>query len=114
MNTLPLRIFISHSSKDHHFCLQLVQDLQRVLEDEDAVWYDVHGGLAGSDAWWHTIEQELSTRNIFIVVLSPEAVTSKWVNDEIHIALRRTNDSDHASRMRVFSICISPVRFALT
>jgi tetratricopeptide (TPR) repeat protein len=108
MHTQPPRIFISHSSKDHHFCLQLVGDLQRVLEDEDAVWYDVDGGLAGSDAWWHTIEQELSTRNIFMVVLSPEAVTSKWVNDEIDIARRRTNDSDPASRMRLFPVLYQP------
>jgi len=54
MSTSP-RIFISHSSKDDDFGTQLVEDLRRVLGDEDAVWYDSQGGLRGGDAWWHKI-----------------------------------------------------------
>ena len=67
MQTPPLRLFISHSSQDHHFCLQLVEDLRSVLGNEDAVWYDAHGGLHGGDAWWRKIVQELKSRNTFII-----------------------------------------------
>jgi len=108
VNTSPPRIFISHSNKDHQFCLHLVEDLQRVLGDEGAVWYDALGGLQGGDAWWRKIEQELSSRDVFIVVLSPGAVTSNWVNDEVDIAWSRKNELDPARRMRLFPILYQP------
>jgi TIR domain len=104
MAVLPPRIFLSHSSKDHAFCVRLVDDLRRILGDDDAVWYDARGGLHGGDAWWRKIEQELSARNVFIVVLSPDAVASAWVNDEIDIAWRRKNHPDPASRMRFIPV----------
>ena len=102
------RIFLSHSSKDHEFCVRLVDDLRRILGDDDAVWYDAHGGLHGGDAWWHKIEHELNTRTTFIVVLSPDAVASAWVNDEIDIAWRRKNHADSASRMRLIPLLLRP------
>ena len=79
------RIFVSHSSKDNDFGMKLVQDLRQALGD-DAVWYDTYGGLHGGMSWWNTIKQELSARDTFIVILSPDAVESKWVDDEINIA----------------------------
>lgn len=102
------RIFLSHSSKDHDFCVRLVDDLRRILGDDDAVWYDARGGLHGGDAWWHKIEQELNTRTTFIVVLSPDAVASAWVNDEIDIAWRRKNHPDPISRMRIIPLLLRP------
>jgi hypothetical protein len=39
------RIFVSHSSKDNDFGVQLVKDLRHILGDENAVWYDASGGL---------------------------------------------------------------------
>src|SRR5258708_40221716 len=73
------RIFVSHSSKDNEFGVRLVQDLRRKLGSEDAVWYDSHGGLFGGDSWWETIKKELTARHVFMVVLSPDALASKWV-----------------------------------
>src|SRR2546421_12156369 len=84
-----LRIFVSHSSKDSNFGIKLVRALRRVLGDEDAVWYDELGGLEAGDRWWRKIVKELRDRWVFIVVLSPNALTSSWVNDEINIALRQ-------------------------
>src|SRR2546421_8883161 len=89
MATMQPRIFVSHSSKDQDFCLQLVNDLQTILGDENAVWYDARGGLHGGDTWWRKIMQELKARNVFIVVLSPDSVTSLWVNSEIDLAWRQ-------------------------
>src|SRR5437763_14386593 len=89
MAPIQPRIFVSHSSKDQDFCLRLVDDLQTVLGDESAVWYDARGGLHGGDTWWRKIMQELKARHVFIVVLSPDSVISPWVNSEIDLAWRQ-------------------------
>ncbi len=86
---MDLRIFVSHSNKDNDFGVRLVEDLRLALGDEDAVWYDARGGLHGGDNWWNKIMLELRTRNVFIVVLSPEAMDSQWVNTEINLAWRQ-------------------------
>ncbi|MFL5588082.1 MAG: tetratricopeptide repeat protein [Ktedonobacteraceae bacterium] len=81
------RIFVSHSHLDNEFGTRLTQDLRRVLGDESAVFYDVLGGLHGGETWWEKIVEELSTRDVFILVLSPNAMNSKWVRLEINVAL---------------------------
>ena len=81
------RIFISHSHIDNEFGTRLAQDLRRALGDESAVWYDVLGGLHGGDAWWEKIVEELSARNVFLLVISLEAMNSPWVRREINMAL---------------------------
>src|SRR5712691_5214877 len=81
------RIFMSHSSKDNYFGFKLVGDLRRVLGDDSAVWYDSAGGLFGGDSWFDKIEEELMARESFIIVLSPDAMNSKWVRREFTIAL---------------------------
>ncbi len=88
MSATP-RIFVSHSHIDNVFGVKLVEDLRRTLGDEDAVWYDALGGLAGGDTWWRKIVEEVTTRPIFIVVLSPAALESQWVQDEIALALKQ-------------------------
>lgn len=103
MTTSPLqfvhpvsRIFISHSSKDQAFGRKLVQDLRQALGNDDAVWYDSAGssrggGLVPGDSWWSVIKRELAARNFFLVILSPDAVTSPWVEKEINMALIQQN-----------------------
>src|SRR5947209_14607202 len=80
------RIFVSHSHLDNDFGTKFVQDLRRALNDESAVWYDVLGGLLGGETWWKKIVEELTVRDVFIVVLSPDAMNSYWVSLEINIA----------------------------
>ena len=46
----------------------------------------------------------IQARTIFLVVLSPDALDSTWVNDEIDIAWRRKNHPDPASRMRLIPV----------
>lgn len=82
----PSRIFVSHSHKDNDFGLKLVADLERVVSDKSGVWYDISGGLAGGDEWWDKIVAEITARPIFVVILSPDAMESRWVKDEIRIA----------------------------
>ncbi|MGH2502366.1 MAG: TIR domain-containing protein, partial [Ktedonobacterales bacterium] len=87
----PARVFISHSHADNDFGVRLAEDLRRALGDEQSVWYDVSGGLHGGDAWWRKIVQEIAARPIFVVVLSPDAMESRWVNDEIDLAWNLKN-----------------------
>src|SRR5437868_14922532 len=81
------RIFVSHSHLDNDFGTKLTQDLRRVLNDESAVFYDVLGGLHGGETWWEKIVEELTARDVFILVLSLNAMNSKWVRLEINVAL---------------------------
>lgn len=84
---LAFQIFVSHSNEDNNFGVKLVQDLRQVLGNDEAVWYDKAGGLYGGDSWWGKIVQEVSERSIFIIVLSPNAMNSKWVIHELDMAM---------------------------
>jgi tetratricopeptide (TPR) repeat protein len=81
------RIFVSHSHRDNYFGTRFAQDLRRALKEESAVWYDVLGGLHGGETWWEKIVEELTARDVFIVVLSPDSMNSHWVRREITMAL---------------------------
>lgn len=85
VNSLP-RIFVSHSVTDNEFAAKLVADLQRAIGDIDAVWYDV-SGLRGGDMWWDKILEELTASDIFIIVLTPNSVVSRWVIRELNTAI---------------------------
>ncbi len=79
------RLFVSHSHLDNAFAKRLVADLQSRLGTE-AVWMDELGGLHGGDDWWRKIVAEITAREVFLVVLSPQALASEWVLKEMGIA----------------------------
>lgn len=70
-------IFVSHSHKDDAYCHTFVSALRAAGLD---VWYDEHNATAGHLR--ELIERELRLRPIFVVVLTPAALTSEWVTDE--------------------------------
>jgi tetratricopeptide (TPR) repeat protein len=72
-----MRIFVSHSRQDNDACRTLVNALREAGAD---VWYDEHNMTSGRLG--QTIERELRARPIFIVMLSPAALASSWVEDE--------------------------------
>jgi len=76
------RIFVSHNSQDAKWCHTFVAALRQTEVD---VWYDEHN--LGYGQLMTEIERELRTRPIFIVVLSPTAVASKWVQREVSAAI---------------------------
>ncbi len=82
-----LSIFISHSAKDDDFGRKLVQDLRQAFRSDEAVWYDTEGGLYGGESWWGRIVTVLDKCDVFIIVLSPNSVNSKWVMKELDIAI---------------------------
>jgi hypothetical protein len=88
MTTGASQLFISHTHFDDAFGQRLIADLQSRFGN-DAVWYDTSGGLHGGDDWWDRIVAEITEREIFLVVLSPAALESKWVSQEMGIAFRQ-------------------------
>jgi tetratricopeptide (TPR) repeat protein len=89
------RVFISHSSKDNAFGVKLAADLRARLGNISDVFYDSDGhpedeyqdGLLGGDKWVERLEHELTARDVFVVILSPPALASRWVKMEIYTAL---------------------------
>jgi len=96
-----LHIFLSHSHEDNDFANKLVKDLRHELGDKATVWYDASGQVYEGDTWWNKIVKELTTCNVFIVILSPEAIKSKHIKNEINLALTRKNSS---KRLRIVPV----------
>ncbi len=90
------RVFISHASADNVFGHELVRRLREALDDEESVWYDSQGGLWAGDEWWKRILKELDERNVFIMILSPDSMASKWCQDELTLAWQDKNAKDPA------------------
>ena len=89
----PVRIFVSHSHQDNDFGVRLVPDLRVALGgDESAVWYDVSGGLHGGDEWWRKIVAEITARPIFLLILSPDAMASGYVQTEFDLAFKQKHN----------------------
>ena len=84
-----MRIFVSHSHQNNEACRALVRALREAGAD---VWYDEHNMTSGKLG--ATIERELHARPVFIVMLSPAALASSWVEDETRWAyylMRKTS-----------------------
>jgi hypothetical protein len=78
-------IFISYSKTDIDFA----RYLRRLLEEQGfPVWMD-EIGLTASDRWWRTIEQQIESSAAMIVIMSPAAAESDWVEREILLAEKR-------------------------
>ncbi len=103
MELVQPRIFISHSSTDLPFVHKLADDLQHALGNKEAVWYDTH--LEGGEQWWRKIVEELRRSTVCLVVCSPAAMASDWVNDEIDLAWRLKNSP---VRMRLIPLLYQP------
>jgi len=72
-------IFISYSKEDIDF----VRYLRALLENEGfAVWMD-EAQLTPSARWWKDIEKNIDSCSAFVVVMSPNAYESDWVEREI-------------------------------
>jgi hypothetical protein len=81
------RIFVSHSHDDNVWCRAFVTALSRAGAD---VWYDERDMEPGRLD--DVIAPELRARPIFIVVLSPSAVASRWVQREVEAAIQLQNE----------------------
>jgi WD40 repeat protein len=81
----PKRIFISYSRRDGaEFAAKLREELEVAGLP---VWHDV-SALEGNRDWWSQIEEALRSKELhhLVLVLTPAAVASQYVRDEIRLA----------------------------
>jgi hypothetical protein len=78
------RVFVSHRHADEAFTTHLVSDLAAAGAD---VWVDIQGINDGD--FLGRINEALSNREWLVLVMSPDALTSKWVTQEVNAALAR-------------------------
>jgi formylglycine-generating enzyme required for sulfatase activity len=72
------RIFISYSRQDQEFALRLATSLRETGID---VWIDLEDIPAGMK-WSSAIQEGLDTAELMIVIISPESMASRNVEDE--------------------------------
>ncbi|MFM8330662.1 MAG: tetratricopeptide repeat protein [Candidatus Methylumidiphilus sp.] len=77
------KLFISHSSEDDHIVRRLQQALGNFQID---VWIDSRE-LRGGDLFWLDIQHAINESAAFAVVVSPQALQSRWVGKELRHAL---------------------------
>jgi formylglycine-generating enzyme required for sulfatase activity len=78
-------LFISYSRSDRPFLDNFVLLLRRVYGN-DSLWYDddIHGGAD----WWQMILDEIAACDLFIYLISNEALESAYCQAELREALR--------------------------
>jgi formylglycine-generating enzyme required for sulfatase activity len=95
-------IFISYSKKNIAFA----RHLRGMLENEGfTIWMDEEK-LNPSQRWWPEIEKNIISCAAFIVIMSPDAQESDWVEREILVA----EDKDH--RKEIFPVLLSGKRWS--
>ena len=76
-------IFISYSRRDQEFVTRLAADLDRQVA---GVWFDQSTIRAGQK-WHDEIMEGIRECKAFVLVLSPDAMQSKYVREEVETAL---------------------------
>jgi hypothetical protein len=77
------RLFISHSSQDDCFMREMQQALGDFKQD---VWIDSRE-LRGGDPLWQEIQKGIEEAFAYAVLVSVNALQSKWVGKEVRYAL---------------------------
>ena len=100
------RVFVSHSHTDSAFCREYVAGLRQQGLD---VWYDEHN--LGSGVLRAVIDRELEGRQHFVVIFSPAALASDWVNAEIDAAIDLLREGHMQTFLPVVAVkcAISPL-----
>ena len=81
---MPDEVFLSHSSADRAFVTELADVLRR---HGIPVWYS-ETNIRGAQQWHDEIGAALNRCDWFVLILSPDAVSSKWVKRELMYCLR--------------------------
>jgi len=72
------KVFISYARPDKKFARRLANDLNKEGIES---WWDF--GLQGGQDWQKEIERAIKQCDYFLVALTPDAVLSEWVGNEI-------------------------------
>ncbi len=80
-------VFIAYNHDDREYVLRLAEDLKR---QEFKVWMDDQIGKG--ERWWGVIEKAIRTCAAFVVVMTPEAKDSDFVQNECLLAMKYKKD----------------------
>lgn len=98
-------IFISYSRKDKDFVSKLTSDLEKT--GWDVFWWETQKPdrkLQPGQNFEDVLSKEAGLAKYFLVVLSPDSLTSSWVPDELEAALRREREG----RTKVVPLLFKP------
>ena len=98
-------VFISHATQDAQFAHRLADDLQRLGVQ---VWIAPESIRPGED-WVDAIERGLRESSHMVVVLTPAALESKWVENETDVAIAR----ERKGRIQVIPLDVKPCEVPL-
>ncbi|MBP9657085.1 MAG: SUMF1/EgtB/PvdO family nonheme iron enzyme [Candidatus Promineofilum sp.] len=82
------QIFLSHATADAEFARMLARDLQA---EGWRVWI-APDSIRPGEKWVEAIDRGLETSGVFIVVLTPAAIASRWVNTETDAAVEMQHE----------------------
>ena len=77
-----IRVFISYAHEDSRG-VDIIRS--RLAAAGYAVWID-HEWISGGDAWRTRIVEAIESSDVFLLMLSPHSVKSKYVLQELNIA----------------------------
>src|SRR5438045_93317 len=88
----PHEVFISHSNRD----VKIAKRIAATLRDHGVPSFFSPTNILGAQQWQNEILRALQRCDWFLVVLSPDAIKSMWVNRETAFAL---NDRRYENRI---------------
>jgi hypothetical protein len=98
----PKEVFLSHSDKNRDFATKIANKLRR---HGIPVWYS-RTHIVGAQEWHDEIGAALKRCNWFVIVLSPQAVSSTWVKNELLFALNH-----HRYRKRIVPLLYKTCKY---
>lgn len=101
-------LFISHASADDAF----VRRLRTALAEFDADGWIDSRELRGGDPLWSEIQQAIDAASAFVVVVSPDALQSKWVGKELTYAIAQQTHRSK-DRFRVIALALDDTRLGV-
>ena len=87
----PKEVFLSHSTKNRNITEKVAETLR---SHKIPIWYS-DDSIKGAQKWHDEIGKALRRCDWFVVLLSADSITSKWVKMELGYALNHSQYDEH-------------------